>query len=142
MVNQVKILKISNWQLFFRRAIKKGKEDHDYMYMKVDFSKLFIGKIPTTNEVPYYPDILTEKQQEMKLANIKRHLRNHENLVPYMKDWKDSDLQVRMNYFLRRQTQDLCRGEVSLALKLRFHQSISKKLPTGCPGSIFHFLTA
>ena len=98
------------------------------MYMKVDFSKLFIGKIPTTNEVPYYPDILTEKQQEMKLANIKRHLRNHENLVPYMKDWQDSDLQVRMNYFLRRQTQDLCRGKVSLALKLRFHQSINAYL--------------
>ena len=106
----------------YRNTVKQAKKEHDREYMNFDldtFHQVHEGKktIPfgdfQLNEIPYYPDSSTiskEAERSKRIYQFNSLVNNH---LMEGDTWKGNDLMNRMNFFLRRKTQKLCKGSVS-----------------------------
>ena len=75
--------------------------------------KIWPNTRPMTNEKPYYPNIITQPQEDdlKEKTKVFEDSSGH-NLLKEDTDWAGLDLQIRMTYFLRRKKQKLCAGIV------------------------------
>ena len=101
-----------NARKMFRKALKLGKEEHDKEYMNIDL-EVFEEIPPITNEIPYFPDALTEKQQQIRAFKTRHYNTLHQNLLEDGMGWMGIDLPNRFLIYWRRRTQSLCKGTVS-----------------------------
>ena len=69
-----------------------------------------------TSEIPYFSTESTSKNEKIRMAQFNAFdtIRFYENLLPKGACWLDNDIAVRMNLFLRRRMQKLCKGTVRL----------------------------
>ena len=101
---------------FFRLDIQKAKKYHDELFSKIDFETIihpdFVKE--KTNEIPYFSSESTSKNEKIRMAQLNAFdtIRFYENLLPKGATWLDNDINVRMNLFLRRRMQKLCKGTV------------------------------
>ena len=107
-------LKFISINLLHRKAIKQGKEEHDRAYMKdLIWHEIWPNTRPMTNEKPYYPNVITQPQEDdLKIKTKVFEDSSGHNLLKENTDWAGLDLQIRMTYFLRRKKQKLCAGTV------------------------------
>ena len=106
----------------YRNTVKQSKKEHDREYMNFDldtFHQVHEGKktIPfgdfQLNEIPYYPDSSTISKEAERSKRIYQFNSLNNNHLMEGDTWKGNDLMNRMNFFLRRKTQKLCKGSVS-----------------------------
>ena len=105
--------------LLCRKNIKKAKEEHDIEYMGLD-PILFKFKRdeppwPQLNEIPYDPDSSANTEIAIQNREFRTSLfsTNYKNLLRTNGTWLENDLMPRMNFFLRRKSQNICKGNVS-----------------------------
>ena len=75
--------------------------------------RILPGNIISVNDVPYHPNVATEPQEKIRASKVHQMSTAHYNILNSTKDWNDNDLMGRMNIFLRRKKQKICRGTVS-----------------------------
>lgn len=108
--------------LYFRKVIQKAKAAHDDEYMNFDFDGL-MDKFVRLRETPYLSSVASqEKEREFQLRFKDINSRFY-NLIyantPYLP--AQNDLGLRMDYYLRRRTQSLCRGEYERPPAIEIH---------------------
>ena len=93
-----------------KKLIQKGKIDHDDTYMKINLA-LPLFNIPKLKEKPFSPNLLT-KEQEQKFSKFSKNMNGgYENMLTIDDtNFQRNDLPNRFELFLRRRTQELCRG--------------------------------
>ena len=74
--------------------------------------RILPGNIISVNDVPYHPNVATEPQEKIRASKVHQMSTAHYNILN-SKDWQNNDLMGRMNIFLRRKKQKICRGTVS-----------------------------
>ena len=93
--------------------IEDGKEDHDDKYMSIEMNSAYMSKdIFRTNHIPYDSNQNTKKQ-EADFLHRQNFISNnfHNFVVKKSKLFPLSDYPNRAHFFLRKRTQELCRGE-------------------------------
>ena len=87
--------------------------------MEVNWDERILpGNIISVNDVPYHPNVATEPQEKIRASKVHQMSTAHYNILNSTKDWNDNDLMGRMNIFLRRKKQKICRGTVSFSTAL------------------------
>ena len=96
---------------------------HDEEFMKIDFSKPFTGKESRLRKFPFSSTTLTQDQEYLMELGWQKFNSQFDNLLTMDQmnneanvqkvDFTNTDLPKRMDYFLRKRTQELCRGIVS-----------------------------
>ena len=97
----------------FRKALKRGKDDHDKAFMELNMNKMIFQPPVTTNKTPYYSTLITDAQENKKAELVNYFETFSGNHLPDDRDWEGTDLQTRLSYFLRWRKQQLCKGTVS-----------------------------
>ena len=92
--------------------IQKAKASHDEEYMNFDFDGL-MDKFVRLREKPYLSSVASQEKEREFEVRFKDINSRFYNLVyantPYLP--AQNDLGLRMDYYLRRRTQNLCRGQ-------------------------------
>ena len=82
--------------------------------MELNLNKMTSIRPPVmTKKIPYYPTLITDKQERRKFGLVNYSESFDGNHLPDDRDWEGTDLQTRMSYFLRWRKQELCQGTVS-----------------------------
>ena len=97
--------------MLLRKLIRQGKEDHDKAYFGIDFSA-FMAEIKRTREVAYFTRS-SSPQRESELNERSMTMNVFDNLIRPGGHWQNNDLPVRLEFFLRKRVQKLCKGTVS-----------------------------
>ena len=97
----------------YRKAIKKGKEYHDTRFKSFDWNKAILKTPPITKEHLYFNDDADGPDYEKNRAYHAEPFYSDENYLRTVDErWHNSDLQNRMNLFLRPRVRKLCSGNV------------------------------
>ncbi len=91
--------------------MKQGKAFHDEVFEEINYKTTFETAV-RTNETPFK---ITEKASRIMADRHERTMKANMNYGNLMKGhvWSNNDLAIRMEHFLRRRSQQLCRGTVS-----------------------------
>ena len=96
--------------------VKKGKEEHDTEYSKIEWDINLEEGIPKTREVPYKASDITVDIQKLRAIETEKYNEIHSNTL-IGKTWQEmasqNDIPHRIDHLLRRRIQKLCRGTVS-----------------------------
>ena len=96
--------------------VKKGKEEHDSEYSKIEWDINLEEGIPKTREVPYKSSDITIDIQKLRAIETENYNKIHSNTL-IGKTWQEmasqNDIPHRIDHLLRRIIQKLCRGTVS-----------------------------
>ena len=113
----LEVAKLENKDKKFVSAIKKllkqAKELHDNIYMTLNFTGLApLGEVQNIRGTPYLSTSLT-KRREYEFAQKKEIFESRfDNLLTIdPTQFVSNDLCNRIGFFLRRRTQNLCRGQ-------------------------------
>ena len=98
---------------YFRKALKKAKQEHDMEYVNIDMEMEFMKRFPRTNDIPFFPDENTIEIEKIRSLELKRLSSHITNFMPQGMVWHGHDLMFRLDGLLRRRIQKLCRGTVS-----------------------------
>ena len=115
--------------LHYRKAIKKGKEYHDKIFKSFDWKK-WLKTPPITKEHLYFNDVVDGPNYEKNRAYYAEPFDSDENYLRTVEErWNDSDLQNRMNLFLRPKIRKLCNRKVRYLKKSKRYK---KNYDTHC----------
>ena len=96
--------------------VKKGKEEHDTEYSKIEWDINLEEGIPKTREVPYKASDDTKEIQKLRDIETKKYNKVHSNTL-IGKTWQEmasqNDIPHRIDHLLRRRIQKLCKGTVN-----------------------------
>ena len=96
--------------IIFRKTLKKAKEDHDEEFMAFDLGAFNRQITPRLNEFPYKPNSRTREQENIRESRQAHMSALWDNIFVDGNSWDGNDLMARMQFFLRRKTQKLCKG--------------------------------
>ena len=98
-----------------KKMIKLGKEVHDECFIKTNFTHGPIGDCRFIRSKPFTSTVLTERAEAIYAHEHEIFNARFDSLIDSdSKEFPANGLTHRMDLFLRRRTQDLCRGKVSL----------------------------
>ena len=83
-----------------------------------------------TNEIPYFPNKLSDKYRKIRAEQINIMNSSLDNLIPSGKNWDNHGIPRKIDIMLRRRSQQLCKGIVSTPLlTFQTFNSYSKQSP-------------
>ena len=99
---------------YFRKYIKRAKQEHDSRYLEDEWDLRFFSEPPKTNEFQYFPTEKTKYVEELRKKESNHFNTFMGNLIPTERNWGGHDVAIRMDLLQRIRMQKLCKGTVSL----------------------------
>ncbi len=99
-----------------KKMIKLGKEAHDDYFVRINFTLADgpMAEVCNVRTKPFTSTVLTAKAEALYAQKFEMLNARFDNLLTLKtKSFSANDLTNRMDMFLRKRTQELCRGTVS-----------------------------
>ena len=100
---------------FFRTLLAEAKVKHDESFAKLNITGIILRKPPTVNDVAFNPTDETNEIAYLKNMFDTFYNEFYDNLIEKNFGWKETDLPIRLQFFLRKDTKKLCTGNVSFS---------------------------